>query len=346
MSLFGRKEEAYEFEDLDTLDESSRDRHWTIKLVLWVLKLPGRFADTIKRHPRKSVGIAAFLLYSLGMTLRFGFIPTTVEEPVIYPEAPVGTTLTRALQRDIISELDHGAILWGWVANGWTPNDFWPWPRMLYPYRVEFQRGKHLVWKLVTRNMLVFLSQQGRSAVPDENLEVADRDIAYFGNRVFMWPPAESNLTEAAEALGAYADALPKSRRFYAQADTLANLLQDLSYTLNLSVTELSPGRRIGWMQGYAPFQRAQGRIHVIIKILLTLETDFKDVLDSKAGSRVQLHDTIDALKAALGMSPLFICNGEKICFGYSDVAYLNQNLSPGERELSRLIGTIRGSQK
>lgn len=348
MSLFGRKEEAYEFQDLDALDESLRDRHWTIRLVLWVLRVPVRLAGTIKGHPRTSGGIAAFLLFSVFLTLRFGFVPTVIEEPMKYPGAPVGTRLARALQQDINAELDHGAILWGWVANGWTSNSYWPYPRVLFSYRDQYQRGKQLVWKLATRELMVEVSQQGRSTTPDANLQRADNKIGYDIDLVFAYPSVAGNLGDAADALGAYADALPSKRNFYPTADILGNFLQGaISYPLNLSLAELSPrNKQIGWMMGYVPFQEAQGRIHAALRILLTIEDDFGEVFDNKANSRDQLKATISALRAALGMSPWFVCNREWNCFGYSDVTYLYQSLSDGERELSQLIKIIRGNQK
>jgi len=305
-------------------------------------------------------GFVVFVAWTVFLVFRFGFIPTEIEKPTLYSKAPVGTTLTRAVQHDIESELDHGAILWGWVMNGWVPDDFWPWPRLLLAYRDEFQRGKYLIWKLTVRSMLQDLSQQGRRAFPDQNLEEADAKIGYNVDLVFAYPSVVSNMRSAVDALGAYADTLKLKKEnpqkygapnFYPQAESLGRLLQQLHYGLNLSITELTNRDRIGFMQGYQVFQRTQGRIHAILRVLQTIETDFGDVLDSKALSRDQLHDTIDSLKAGLNMSPLIVCNGEaKVwalglpCFGYTHIANLLQNINPGERELSRLIETIRGT--
>ncbi|MBM3261427.1 hypothetical protein FJY93_03325 [Candidatus Kaiserbacteria bacterium] len=295
--------------------------------------------------------VAAFVVLSVVFLLRFGFIPTEIEKPRLYPKAPVGTTLTRAVQNDIESELDHGAIAWGWIMNGWVPDDFWPWPRMVLAYRDEFQRGKYLIWKLTVRSMLQDLSQQGRRAFPDANLEKADAKIGYDIDLVFAYPSVVSNMSTAVDALGAYADELKIKRNFYPQAETLGRLLQQLHYGLNLSITELTNKDQIGFMQGYQVFQRTQGRIHAILRVLQAVETDFGEVLDSKALSRQQLHDTIDSLTAGLNMSPLVICNGEAKwwafglpCFGYTHIANLLQNINPGERELSRLIETVRGA--
>lgn len=336
------------FDEFTDNEEQPRLHHRVRETVKWLwigVRWWGITLFNTIRNPRKhwiSALVHGFVAVSLALSLRFGFVPTQVREVTKYPAAHPGTTLSLALADSIDGELDHGAILWGWVLSGWGPNDPWPWPRMLYPYRNQYQMGKRFVWELVVRRLQTGLSQKVRDVTEDENIDEA-LDRIHSPQIVFATPSNAWHLEVASDKLRAYAKALPDNDNFHARIDTLIPLVDDLKYALNRSVTSLRP-QQIGFMMGWVPFEYAQGVVSAVIEVLETINTDFASVLSLKAQSDELLNDAIADLKNALGMSPWVVCNGEFFCIGNNsnDVSNLNQRLSAGERSLDAFAQALR----
>lgn len=243
--------------------------------------------------------------------------------------APVGSTTVLAMRGLIAEGLD----------GGWVPSKLL-WPRMLFPYKDEFDRGEWNAYQMIMYHLKFHISREGRSDKIDHNLIVANSAINNASDK-FIFPSTEGKMRESLSALDRYLAALSKKKNFYARANSLYELIDSSASVLGGSLAELTDPE-IGFLQGYGPFNYTKGQVRVVLTMLKAVKIDFAEVLATKHGSEKQLDDVIKALETALTMNPWIPLNGETGL--KSDLSYLANEISKAQQILNPLADTLRNA--
>jgi len=290
--------------------------------------------EWIGDHKRASACLfaAVFLLPSVGMNLRYGWVPTTAQVVIAQEGAPVGTTTVTALIENIQADLDHGLVA----------NDL-PWPRVVLLNRSAFEWGEWLARRRWAYELENHLSQGGRSVFEDVNLQIATANIGYPPDSWWM-PSTEDNMRKAVESLSKYRDTLPALQSFDPRPDNLRQAIMIWDTMLNGAITKLAADDL--WpFGGYYPFNEVKGEIRVLIAFLEATKDDFKEVTSTNRGAEKEINTAIMHLKNALKYNPWIVLQGGGL-WGWgawfpNHLAILSQDVTQAQKAMSSLVNIL-----
>jgi len=252
-------------------------------------------------------------------------------------KTPVRGATTTATMIEVIDRLLH-------KRGGYLTNDVLP-PGLLMDNMPNWEWGALVQTRDLAIALRNDLSRSQTQSTEDPNLIKADNKLR-IDSESWMFPAAETEYQEAAEALNVYLQhiAAPDGQRaqFYARADNLRNWLAvvekrmgDLSQRLSASVGQVRVNTDLAgdtgaeqstqgpdvlvvqtpWLEIDDIFYEARGASWALLHFLRAVEQDFASVLD-KRNALVSLRQVIRELESTQDMmwSPM-VLNGEGFGF-------------------------------
>jgi len=250
---------------------------------------------------------------------------------------PVRGATTTAALIEVIDRLLH-------KRGGFLSNDVVP-PGILMDNIPNWEYGALVQTRDLAIALRNDLSRSQTQSTEDLNLVKADNKLR-IDSESWMFPAAETEYQEAADALTAYLQEISapgeQQARFYARADNLRNWLAvvekrlgDLSQRLSASVGQVRVNTDLAgdsgaeqssqgpdvlvvqtpWLQIDDVFYEARGASWALLHFLRAVEQDFASVLD-KRNALVSLRQVIRELESTQDMmwSPV-VLNGEGFGF-------------------------------
>lgn len=262
---------------------------------------------------------------------------TTLRAVTPAGEAPVRGAVTTATMVEVIDRILH-------KRGGYLTNDVLP-PGLLMDNVPNWEWGALVQTRDLAIALRNDLARSQTQSTEDPNLVKADNKLR-IDSESWLFPAAETEYQEAADALGVYLKSIagPGEQRaqFYARADNLRNWLAvvekrmgDLSQRLSASVGQVLVNTDLAgdsgaeqssqgpdvvvvqtpWLEIDDVFYEARGASWALLHFLRAVEQDFASVLD-KRNALVSLRQVIRELESTqdLMWSPV-VLNGEGFGF-------------------------------
>ena len=252
-------------------------------------------------------------------------------------EAPVRGATTTATMIEVIERILH-------KRGGYLTNDILP-PGLLMDNMPNWEWGALVQTRDLAIALRNDLARSQTQSTENPNLVKADNKLR-IDSESWMFPAAESEYQQAADALNVYLQHIASSgdqqSQFYARADNLRNWLAvvekrlgDLSQRLSASVGQVRVNTDLAgdtgaeqstqgpdvvvvktpWLEIDDVFYEARGASWALLHFLRAVEQDFSSVLD-KRNALVSLRQVIRELESTQDMiwSPV-VLNGEGFGF-------------------------------
>jgi len=250
---------------------------------------------------------------------------------------PVRGATTTAAMVEVVDRLLH-------KRGGYLTNDILP-PGILMDNVPNWEWGVLVQTRDLAIALRNDLARSQSQSTEDPNLVKADNKLR-IDSESWMFPAAEDEYTEAAEALAVYLNNIstpgPSQAQFYARADNLRNWLAvvekrlgDLSQRLSASVGQVRINTDLAgesgaeqssqgpdvlvvqtpWLEIDDIFYEARGASWALLHFLRAVEQDFASVLDTR-NALVSLRQLIRELESTQDIiwSPV-VLNGEGFGF-------------------------------